>query len=468
MTDLDQRLRRALLTAVQDQPAPVLPSGADYRAAVRRRWPAMPAAAAAAAVVLVIGAVIVVLGRGPSGVPAPAGGVAAWPPRGSLAGNVALTNAAMRTWEAALLPHRELPHSDVTVLYAEHTIAGNVVVLTGVDALGHRRIAEFDTDATSTTAFRHRLHLVADLLAPTGDAAGLIAIDAPRDTPRKSNDDLLVVLAPPATKLLEWRDQMHHWQPLPAVNGAAALVHVENTLSTSVRAGRDGDGVQTMGRFYPFGAIGSEIVHDLDPGETLGPPARAGTESCDGNTCSVTAGGSMTVEANPKGNWHSLLDSRPVTARDWVEFGGEAQLYADTFIPNDGNTFTTTWSGVLPDETGIYLEFFKPGNDPIHLLVYVDRPEWYGGSVVDLVPSDGQLSALAVEVPTPRGRTLDIVVTDGVTPQWRTGTGAWHSMAVRDNVATAVVPSGVPLSWRAVDGTGAVVASGAPHAVSPR
>jgi hypothetical protein len=470
LKQFEDRVRQALVTAVRDEPVPSLPSGPAYRARAGHRmsW-GLSAAAVAAAVVLLVG-VLVVAGRGASGVPQPQGGPAAWPARGSLAGDAALTGAAIRTWEAALLPPRELPHRDVTVLYAERTIAGDVVVLTGVDALGHRRIAEFDTDATSTTVFRHRLHLVADLLAPTGHAAGLVAIAAPRHTPRKTDDDLLVAIAAPGTRVLEWRDDVTHWAKLPVVDGAASLVHVGSVNDTFVRAGTDGDGIVTMGRFFPMGPpAGQAIVHDFDPGEQ--PPAGPGDvhESCNGNECSATAGPfPMSVSAG-KNAWTNLLDSGVTTGHDWWEYGGEVGLYTDTFLPNDSNSSGPTWSGILADKTGIFLEFYRLGSGPTHLIAYVDRPEWSGGSVIDVVPRSGALPALAVDVATPRGRALDVVVVDGVTPQWSTGSGPWHSLAVHDHVGSAVVPAAAGgLHWRAVDASGAVVAAGVPHVVSPR
>ncbi|MDQ1698199.1 MAG: hypothetical protein QOG34_62 [Frankiaceae bacterium] len=473
MTDLksvEDRVRRELLTALRDEPIPALPAGPDYRARSRHWLPAFPTAAAAAAVALIVGAAVVVVEHGPSGVPAAKGGPAAWPARGSLAGDTALTTAAMRTWEAAGLPARELPHRDVTVMYADHTIAGDVVVLTGIDAAGHRRIAEFDTDATSTTVFRHRLHLVADVLAPTGDAAGLIAIDAPRHTPRKSDDDLLVVVTAPGTKRLQWRDETTGWHNLPAVDGAASLVHVDALMSTRVRAGGDGDGARPLGNFFPVGSPeGLPIVHEFDPGEEQPPGADSSDNaSCDGNSCSVSVGGHRTVSANPKGSWHNLLDSGPMTDHDWWEFAGEVGLYTDTFLPNETNSYGPTWSGVLPDETGIYLEYFQAGSEPTRLLAYIDRPDWSGGTVIDVVPPGGQLAALAVEVPTPRGRTLDVIVADGAFAQWQVGSGPWHPMVAHDNLARAIVPSSGELHWRALDASGAVVVSGTPHAVHPR
>jgi hypothetical protein len=469
MTDLEQRLRRDLATAVRDQPVPVFPTGADYRAEARCRWPVVSIAAAAAAVlVIVVGGIGLLSARTPSGVPAAGGGPAAWPARGSLAADVGLTNAAKRAWEAAPLPAAELPHQDVHVLYAQRTISGDVVVLTGVDAKGHQRIAEFDTDATSTTVFRHRLHLVADLLAPSGDKAGLIAIDAPRHTSRKSDDDLLVILAAPGTPLFQWRDQATGWRSVRAANGAAALVHLQhNPLTTYVRAGNEGAGVTTMGQFFPFDVpMGQPIVHDLDPDEVV-PPAAGGfaTEICTRDSCSVSVGGGTlgATPSGPKGTWQNLLEDGPVRGPEWWEFGGEAQLYAKTMLPASGISFGPTWSSVLPDNTGIYLEHFTPGNDPTHLIAYVDRPEWSGGTIIDLAPRDGRLPALAVEVPTPQGRTLDVVLGDGLTAQWRAGTGPWHSMAAHHNVATSAVPGGVRLQWRVVDANGAVIASGTPH-----
>jgi hypothetical protein len=467
VTDLEQQLRRTLATVVRDEPAPTFPSGPDYRAAARRRWPVVPVAAAAAVVLVVALGAVVLAGRGSSGIPPAGGGVAAWPARGSLAGDTALTSGAMRAWEAALLPPRELPHRDVRVLYAERTLAGDVVVLTGVDGLGHRRVAEFDTDPTSTTVFRHRLHLVADLLAPADARAGLIAIDAPRHTARKSHDDLLVMLAAPGTKRLQWQNLGRPWQTVPVVNGAGSVVHIDFG-TTIVRAGHDGGGVETLGRFFPGGGPDDvAIAHDLDSGEN-DTPSTPVVERCDSNGCSVSAGGTVGVHVSPSGTWQNLLDSGTISAHEWWEFGPEVRLYTETFIPNDANTSGPTWSDVLPDGTGIFLEFYAPARHATHLIGYVDRPEWAGGGVVDVVPQDGQSSALALLVPTPTGPALDVVVADGLTPQWRVGNGPWQSMKVHDNVSSAPVPSAVGIHWRVVDAHGTVVASGQPHRVAAK
>ncbi|MBV9369532.1 MAG: hypothetical protein JO074_06865, partial [Frankiales bacterium] len=418
---------------------------------------------------LVVGGAVALTRHGSTGIPPAGGGVAAWPARGSLAGDAALTNAARQAWEAALLPKRELPHRDVRVLYAEHTIAGDVVVLTGTDGFGKQRVAEFDTDPTSTTAFRHRMRFVADLLAPTGKDAGLVAINAPRHTPRKSHDALLVVLTAPGTKHVQWQNEAGPWQPVPTVNGAGTVVHIDFG-TTIVRAGHDGEGIQTMGDFFPFGMPGAEpLAHDLDPAEIHDSAAVSAFQTCDKNGCSVSAGGGVTVSGTgPNGSWTNLLDSGVMSTHEWWEFAGEVQLYTDTFLPRDGNTSGPTWSDVLPDGTGMFLEFYKPSGNPTHLIAYVDRPEWSGGSVVDVVPPNGQLSALAVLVPTTAGRTLDVVVADGLRPQWRSGTGAWQSMKVRDNVASAVVGTAHDVTWRVVDANGSVVASGNPHVVNAK
>jgi len=471
MTDLEQRLRGDLLAAVRDEPAPAFPSGPQYRAAARRRRPAATvlAAAAAAVVLLVVGGAVALTRQGSSGIPPAGGGPAAWPARGSLAGDAELTNAARQAWEAALLPPRELPHRDVRVLYAERTIAGDVVVLTGTDAFGRQRIAEFGTDATSTTVFRHRLRLVADLLAPTGKNSGLVAIDAPRHTARKSHDALLVVLAAPGTKHLEWQNEGRPWQTVPVVNGAGFVVHIDFGTAI-VRAGHDGDGIQTMGDFFPSGMPGFEpIAHELDPAEVHDSAAMGAIEKCDSSGCSVSVGGGIVATpSGPKGTWQNLLDSGANDRHPWWEFDAEVQLYTDTFLPHDANTSGPTWSDVLPDGTGMFLEYYTPSGLPTHLVAYVDRPEWAGGSVVDVVPPDGELPALAVVVPAPAGQTLDVVVADGLKPQWRAGNGAWQSMTVHDNIGSARVGTPAGITWRALDANGAVVAGGQPHHVAAK
>ena len=112
-------------------------------------------AVAAAAVVATLVAVVTVVGRGPGGVPSSGATASSWPARGDLASDQALLAAAARTWDAAPLPTRELPHHSVRLLYATHTQAGDTIVLRGKDALGHDRIAWLNTDPTSTTPFRN-------------------------------------------------------------------------------------------------------------------------------------------------------------------------------------------------------------------------------------------------------------------------------------------------------------------------
>src|SRR4051812_39937879 len=110
MTEVEERLRRELHLVADEVPVPLLPTGADYRGARQMRRPrtALFAAVAAAAVIATVGAVLVVVGRGPGGVPTSGDTVSSWPGRGDLASDQALFAAATRSWDAAPLPTREL------------------------------------------------------------------------------------------------------------------------------------------------------------------------------------------------------------------------------------------------------------------------------------------------------------------------------------------------------------------------
>src|SRR5207248_8927431 len=117
------------------------------------------------------------------------------------------------------LPAGELPHRDVHALFAERSVAGITVVLYGRDARGKARVAWLNTDATSHTVFRHRLHLVADKLLGARTPA-LVGFFGFRPTPRPRSDHLVVAIAPPGTTALEWRGDGSRWPAIPSTDGA--------------------------------------------------------------------------------------------------------------------------------------------------------------------------------------------------------------------------------------------------------
>ena len=461
MTEVEQQLRRELHLAADEVVVPVLPIGADYRASSRtyaRARTALFAAVAAAAVIATLGAVLVVVGRGPGGVPTSGATASSWPARGDLASDQALLTTAARTWDAAPLPTRELPHRNVQLLYATHTEAGNTIVLRGKDALGHDRIAWLNTDPTSTTPFRNRLHLLGDVLAPKGNQSHLLALWGPRPTPRPTDDSLLVVLAPPGTRTLQWHDLSTRWQELDVVDGTAAAVIATRGgfMNVFVRSGASGHGVEPIVELMGFGATGI-IQHDLAPEEE--PPS---TSQCDGNLCS--SGGSATIRADggKSGGWTDLNQSRPVSKEDWDEFATEADLMAESRHLAEGHSWGSTFSALLDDGTGLYLLQFTSDSGPPRLLLYVDRPEWYGGRVGADVDASSNTRALAMLVPVGNTTHLVAVATDGIRIEWSVDDTAWHEAAVDQHVADVALPSGAPAAawWRAIDSSGTVVAGG--------
>ena len=385
MTDLDQLVRSELHRVADAVTVPVLPNGATYRAAERRRHhPFLAISAAAAAVMLVIAGVVLVAAHRPTGIPPAQGGPAAWPTRGSLAGDTSLLEAAMRTWDAAPVPAAELPHHDVHALYAGSSVAGETVVLTGVDREGQRRIVWLNTNPTSRTAFRHRLHLVADVLAPDGNDTGLIGLYAWRPTPRPTSDYVVLGIGAPTTRDLQWADELHHWRSLPSRDGAGLEVVAAKggLLDVTVRAGHDGHGIGVLGDVPLIIVQPTAIDYEGDPA-----PATAGAnEHCDGSVCSGSAtAGPFAVSASPDSNaWTDLAQPAVRTGNftldRWPEFAPEAQLMAQSLHPpTNGYREGAEWSSLLPDHTGLYLVNYTPGGEAVRLVLYVDRPDWYGG-----------------------------------------------------------------------------------------
>jgi len=469
MTELDERLRDELHRVADTVVVPDLPTGAAYRS-IRRRTLVLPAIAAAAAVVLALITVGLVLNNRSSGIPPADGGPASWPARGPRAGDARLIDAAVRTWDAALVPKAELPHRDVHVLYAGHTVAGNAVVLTGEDALGNQRVAWLNTDAASTTPFRHRLHIVKDVLAPTGREAGVVAFYEWRPTTRPTNDHVLIAIAPPGTKNLQWRDDINGWRPLPTFDGASVVVHAStnDSMNVSVRAGDNGNGVATLG--FPFMSQGyfTAIDHELGPGEY----SSSDSETCKANVCSASAGagsGSGTV-GGPTNRWTDLRQPFAHFGADgtghgqWTEFAAEADLLGRSRFPGDAWSSAAPWSALLPDGTGLLLENYTPSGQQQHLLLYVDRPEWDGGRLgADITPTTA-VAALGVVVPVHDAQELVVVLADGLHAQWRTSGRSWQNMSLRHNAATADV-TGIDsrsIDYRVLNESNIVVAQGQP------
>ena len=471
MTDLDVRLREELHQVADTVVVPDLPTGATYRS-IRRRPLVLPAIAAAAAVVLALVGVGIALNNRSTGIPAADGGPSAWPARGPLAGDTHLFDAAVRTWDAEPVPEEELPHRDVHLLYAGHTVAGHIVVLTGKDALGQRRVVWMNENAASTTPFRHRLHIVKDLLAPTGRNAGIVAFYGWRPTQRPTNDHVLVAIAAPDTTNLQWRHDGSGWQALPSNDGAVAVVRASkvDAMNVSVRAGNSGSGVPTLG--FPLMSQGyfTAIDHDLGPGEDRGPSH----ETCTANACSSSAGAGIGSVGGPPDQWTDLrqpfahFDGNGTGHGQWTEFAAEADLMARTSFPGDAWSSAAPWSTLLPDGTGLLLENYTPSGEGQHLLLYVDRPEWFGGRLGSDVTPTSAVAALGVVVPERSGQQLVVVLADGLHAQWRISGHNWQNMPARHNAATADV-AGVDvgsIDYRVLDESGNVVAHGKPTATS--
>ncbi|HET7530649.1 MAG TPA: hypothetical protein VFJ98_06780 [Mycobacteriales bacterium] len=474
MTDVDDRLRAELHQLANGITMPSsLPTGPEYRAAARARRTPTLAIAAAVAVVATVGALLVTIGRGATGVPPAEGGPAAWPTRGPLAGNARLIEAAVRTWAAAPLPASEQPPRDVHALYAGKSVAGKTVVLTGIDARGFRRIVWLNTDPTSTTPFRHRLHLVSDVLAPTGDDAGLVGLQAWRPTPRSTRDHVVIAIAPPSAEALQWTDQFRSWAPLPSRDGAGLeVVPTDNGLQdVSVRVGTQGHGTSVLGNIPRQIVEPTVIDHEPDPE----PVDNSGQVVCHNGVCSASVGGATTTLGETGGTDSGWNDLRSSYMRQeagtgearggWPEFAEEARLMATSLLQNVSSwSGRAAWSRLLTDNTGLYLYNWLPTGSPTQLVLYVDRPEWYGGRLGAYAEASGRVAGLAAVTPSRTGRQLIVVVADHLRVSWRSGSGEWRPMTVRHNVAVADVTGTDPstIRYRVTETTGTVVQQGKP------
>lgn len=472
MIDLEDQLKPTLTAVADSTPVPAFPSGAQYRAVARRRPVFMaPVLAAAAASVLILAGLVVAAHTGssrtPSQVPGAPPAFASWPARGALANDASLATDAMATWEAAPVPARELPHRDVRVLYATRTAAGDSVVLAGQDGFGRTRIAWLNTDPTSRTPFRHRLHLVADVFAPTGSASRLLVLYAPRPTTQPDTDHALIALAAPGTARLQWNaDWFHGWRDLAVTDGAA----IELTTSSnpgpnvSVRLGSHGDGAPALDDVFDMPPV-IEIAHDLDRQEF---DDSSSNQTCHDGQCTVTINGGSSsgiLSPAPDGTWSDLRQV-PMQGNgnapngDWPEFAPEIRLLTATLHPagNGGGMYQAAYSTLLPDGTGIYAFGFTPPTGPSRFLMYVDRPEWHAGRAADVDATD-PIPALAVLVPVGGAQRLVALVSDGLRIQWAVDGHTWHDTVERNHVATAAIPTADAgrVRWKALNVSGEVV-----------
>ncbi|MCA1711601.1 MAG: hypothetical protein LC789_08195 [Actinobacteria bacterium] len=433
---------RSLLQAEAETARPPVLFGPALRTRVRRRrWVPLTAAAAAIASIIVA-TYLVVPGLGRDAALPASNRYPSWPTRGDLAGSEPLRSLALRTWDAAPLRSDELPHRAVQVLYAGSSLAGPVVVLSGVDHRGVRRWAVLNADATSRTAYR-RLHLLLDQPAPDPSSTRALSYAAPRNTPTPTHDQLVVIVAPPGSTRLSWHG-LSRGGLLHGRDGAVAEV-VRDEQSLDIAVGwRDDAGGHRARAAHP-GLLGG-IAYQPDT------PVRTDASCNTDGDCSVSAGGAVVTGTRPQGR-EDLRQGGLVTPADWDEFEAEAlQAQISSQPPGDGSvTGTQSWSGLLPDGTGGYLMSRSVGGGPRLLALYADHPSADGGRIVAVLSTADPVPVISAVVPGERHPWLMAPAVTGWGLQVREGSGAW----VDANRGTA--PLSTELLYASLTGRGTVM-----------
>lgn len=462
MSDLEQRLRADLhaaadgLTELEPLDGPSLRAASLGRRGVGRLVIALAVAAA------LIGAVALVSTRYfLSGIPTSGPALSSWEPRGDADLVATLGARAQAVWEASLLPPAELPHRSVRPIFAAHTEAGDVVVLEGTDALGHHRVAVFGTDVLSRTPYRDRLHLLSDKPAP-GDSR-LIAWDLPRPTPRPSDDRLLVVLAPPDTERVTWREQEEGaWHQLVTPDGTGVVLHATRGLDSFVRVGSHGRGLRIpMALRLPDHVLDDEEYSD-----------RGGDENCNSQgECSIGTGGIVTATPSDGGT-ADLRDGGAVDEAThklrWEEMRPEVELGTQR-QPRAGSWFgSTVSSGLLPDGTGLLLQSYSINGGAKRFALYVDHPRLPVGAFWWDQPIDGPTPAVSALIGRPAGgRWVAAVAAPLVRLQVRVGDGSWQTAAARGDLRYLAVPATGSVAVRLVDNAGSVLREGTVDTTGP-
>lgn len=460
MNDLERRLRADLHVAVDGLTELGTLDGPSLRTAARERRGVGRLVISLAVAATLIGAVALVSARHfLSGIPTSGPALSSWEPRGDAGLRAALGAQAVATWDASLLPAAELPHHDVRAIYAADTIAGKVVVLEGVDALGTHRLAVFGTEVFSKTAYKDRLHLLSD--KPSSRGARIVAWDLPKTTPRPTEDRLLIVLVAPKTTTVQWRGiDTGGWQTLATPGGAGSVVHEQKSLDTQVRVGRHGAGLHIYSLFrYPD--------HELSAAEKAKNDSSCEHTKATGNrldVCSLSAGGSLTVGGSNGSSDDLLMDvglSESQLRLQWrefnheIEYGAQSRHASSSFFGGG-----ISGSGLLPDDTGLVLEGYTPQDGLERVALYVDRPELAMGAFWLDRAVTGPLPAVLALLPRDGGRWMAGVVAGLATVEVRVGQGAWHPTTRRGQLMYIAVPTDGQITVRVRDRSGAVVREG--------
>jgi hypothetical protein len=438
---IEQDVRVALRKRA-DLVEPYAVSGAELRsrAATHRRHTTRRRLGAAVTAVAALAAVLAaprLLHHG--SLPPAAGTVTTWPARGNLAADAKLTAAARAAWEAAPVLKAELPHRDVQVVLAARTPFGRYVMLTGVNALGHPRLAVLSDDPRDHPPYANRLRLRSDRAFPADDE--LLTYLEQRHVNGQPRA-LLLVAGPPEVTRLRWRDQFKTWRDLPATTGVAAAVVDTDYPDLHVRAYRE---TRRIAQQPAAPHLPRDVLYE--PDETLSPP-ESQDDDCHGGVCTTTSGGGVSIGLPQPGELAGV--QRPESER-WEDMSDQAQqLWLNWALGARRRTSSggggLHLSTLLPSGTGVALTIRSVNDSDDHLVLYVDRPEWPVGQLYLAKPIDPNHPVRAVtalvpggDTPYGNGSTLVAFAGTGVTVRYRIQAGPWRPITVHDGIGTATI-----------------------------
>jgi hypothetical protein len=436
----EQELRAALRTRSESvDPTPM--SGRDLRGAARtQRHHRLQVGLVVSAAVLAVAAVAFVVPAALTRVSLPPAStqVDGWPTRGDLAGDGALQAAALRAWEAAPVLKAELPHRDVRIVLASRTPFGRYVMLSGLNALGHRRLAIFSDDPRDHELYASRLRLRSDLAFPEGELVTYWTSRQEADVERH----LLLAAGPPDVTRMSYGSGSGDWQSVASPDGVVAEVIRAIPVGTSLRAYRDDRRVAEV-EIEPF--LGGGLY---EPDAALVRNAPPLDEQCSADGCSVSAGGGVVV-ATPD-NPNALSGVERPQGRSWEDMADQAdQLFRNHAAPARQ---ITQWSGgpvlsgLLPDGVGVHLSTAAINEGPTHHVLYLDRPEWPVGRLylARAYPPDEEVTVLSAVLGGVGEKSARLVVlaADGVSVRYRVSAGRWAAVIIDAGLGSVALPRG--------------------------
>jgi hypothetical protein len=429
MTVDDVRLSEALARAAEPAGDPPL-SGAAVRRHARRRAQRIATGTLAALVLFAGLAALPFLGSGGttpgsvSGTTAGAGYVS-WPARGDLAGQAAYETAAVRAWDSSRAAEVRAPHTEVRVLYAAGTDAGPVVVVTGVDREGERRVAML-WGAPFQRRFGGRLQLAADRAGP--DPSRTRALTFWPHTRSGNGPGPVVVVAEPSVTTLAWAPYGTGDRHPMTGSGGAAWTATGGASEVEVAGWAGGET-----RFATRPVLGESVTYLPATGRLCG---------------TVRCGGPAPVTLAPAVTWSpDRAWFRPVDEAGWDDVTEVVLARVEGRVESQ----TAVWTGRLPDDADVYATVVRTAGESRFFVV-----SRFGGYVDVLLdrpaPAPADANAFAVVVPRVSGSWVLFATGPGVTSvEYSLEGGPYRPVDLHGGAASMVfqrdaVPD--PFRWR--------------------